>query len=515
MHRLGFQSQSLQRAHGQTLRSLLLAIGALAVGSGAIAQGNPTIAINQAHAYTLDANTAITLDGVPISATDLANAALGFNAQVTAVNVGPNANGGTAVTVALRNLVKGPVTSVDPLRVLNQPVSTTAETVLRDIPGNDLGILAVGDQLEVSGVLDVNNSIVAARVRLRPNPLTTWKLSGLVSGLSGDQFAIGTQIVNFAGVTPLACIPAFQNGQFIEIEAFPNAGYSASSVLNQLISVTCLDPNLQTPPPGTTLVSIEGIVSAMPDPQPDPITFGMLGAQILTSAQTAYRGGAADDLDAGVRIEVTGFYDAVQNSLQANEILFVQPQVRFEAPVASSEVTAGEALTIMGSLVHFTAQTRDQDGIAANGLSATTQVEVRGLVDAAGQLFATRVRERGNPDLNDTRLRGPVSAVNPPNLLLLGVTVDTGSAVFLDANNLPITAAAFFAQVQPGTLVTAENAIYNPATLGMRVGVIGLVDTGLPQPPAPGVAKGTGTAGLSRGTITSFGVDAVFGNDFE
>lgn len=510
MYSSGPRIASNHSSAGQPLRALLLGLAALAVSTVAMAASAPVVTINDTHAYSVDANTTITLDGVAISATQLGDLGMGFNTQINAVNAGPTASGGNATQVALRNLLKGPVTSIDPLRVLNQPVTANADTILRDIPGNDLANLVAGDHLEVSGVLDANNSIVAGRARFRTG-LDGWKLSGLVSGLVDHQFAIGTQLVDFAGITPINCVPALQNGQFVEISMLANAAYTPTSVLHQVTAITCEDPTLVAPP-GTTLVSVEGIVSALPDPLPDPAAFSLLGADVVATAQTEYRGGAADDLDVGVRVEVTGFYDAALHTLLAQEIRFVQAQVRFEAPVAPADVVAGDSIAIMGTMVSFNAQTRDQDGIAATGLTAAAQIEVRGLVDAAGNVSATRVRDRGNSDLNDTRLRGPVSLVSAPQLVVLGVTVDTSSTSFRDAAHAPISAAAFFALVQPGTLIEAEHAVYNPATNGLRPGVLTLVDEGLPTG-AP--ALKAGTAAVSRGTVTQLGVDTIYGDSFE
>lgn len=503
---------------GGTRRRCLALLWALAAACGSSNLGAAgalgEISINDAHSYNIEASTAITLDGAVIDATQLVDLGAGFNAQINAANVGPNANGGTANQIALRNLLKGPVTSLDPLSVLNQPITVNGDTVLRDVPGNDLANIALGDDLEISGVLDANNSIVAARVRFRSGGLDGWKLSGLVTGLAGAQFAIGTQAVNFAGITPTACVPSFQNGQFVEIAALANAAYTPASTLNLVTAIHCEDPILAAPP-GTTLVSVEGIVSAIPDPLPDPAAFSMLGVEVIATAQTEYRGGAADDLDAGVRLEVTGFYDAALATILAQEIRFVQAQVRFEAPVAVADVIAGEAITIMGNSVVFTPQTRDQDGIAAVGLAETTQVQVRGLIDSAGLISATRVRDRGNPDPTDIRLRGPITSASAPNLLLLGVTVDTSSALFLDANNAPITAAAFFAQVLPGSIIETETetASYNPVTQTFVPSQIKLVDGGLPPPVS--AIRGAAAAAVSRGTVTLVGKDQIFVGSFE
>lgn len=495
--------------------SLLCALGAIAAGADLGATGAVgAISINTTHRYDIEATTAISVDGAPIDAAQLRALGAGFSAQVNAVNAGPGANGGTATEIGLRNLLKGPITNLDPLSVLNQPITTSADTVLRDVPGNDLANLVLGDHLEVSGQLDANNSIVATRVRFRAGGADGWKLSGLVSALAGEQFSIGTQGVDFAGIAPTACLPTLQNGQFVEIAALANAAYTPASTLGLVTSIECEDL-LLTAPPGTTLVSVEGIVSAIPDPLPDPAAFSMLGVDVVATAQTEYRGGAADDLDAGVRVEVTGFHDAALQTLLAQEIRFVQAQVRFEAPLAVADVLAGESITIMGNTATFSPQTRDADGIAAAGLAQPTQVEVRGLIDSAGQISVTRVRDRGNPDPTDVRLRGPITSASAPTLLLLGVSVETSAAVFRDAGNALISAEAFFAQALPGVIVETETETdsYNPVTHTFVPSQVKLVDAGLP--PAAANAKGSVAAAISSGTVTLLGDDRIFGAGFE
>ena len=167
----------------------------------------------------------------------------------------------------------------------------------------------------------------------------------------------------------------------------------------------------------------------------------------------------------------------------------------------------------MGNLVAFNPQTRDEDGLAANGLTALTQVEVRAFVDGDGALFATRIRERGNPDANDTRLQGPVAEIADPELTILGNTIDTGAAQFRDHEGNLLTAMEFFALIRVGMVVSAEDAIYDPVTATLIPAIVHLEDA--PVPTTTHAPKGLGQ-GLSRGTVTGLGAEpALFENGFE
>lgn len=470
------------------------------------------VTINGQRSFTVGTQTSFTLDGEPISPTQAVQIGAGYSVQVSIENVDATVSAGEAINVDLRNLARGPVTATDPLSVLNQPLVVTAETVLVGIPDGDLANVALDDILEVSGYLDVNGSLVATRIELRSDPTTDWKLFGQVAGLNGALFSIGAQQVDSSGVSPVGCTPAFQDGQFVELEALPNAGYTAASVLAQVTQLECEDPNFDDPPAGTGAAALEGIISAIPDPMPEPARFSMLGIEVLTTAQTRYRAGTLDDLDEGVRVEVEGAFDEAAQQITAHEVRFVQGQVRFEAPVDPADVIAGESITIMGNTVQFSPQTRDEDGIVA-GLASPTQVEVRGLIDRDGQMFSTRVRERGQPDLSDTEIRGPAADIAAPNLSILGIAVDTGAAIFRDHEQNVISSEEFFARLFPGTLVSAEDAIYDPISGTLVAGEMELEED--TQAVAPRQAEGVMQRGVSRGTATFIGRDSIFGTGFE
>ena len=173
---------------------------------------------------------------------------------------------------------------------------------------------------------------------------------------------------------------------------------------------------------------------------------------------------------------------------------------------------SGETITIMGNTVQFTPQTRDEDGIVA-GLAAPTQVEVRGLIDRDGQMFSTRVRERGQPDLSDTEIRGPAADIAAPNLSILGINVDTGAAIFRDHEQNVISADEFFARLFPGTLVSAEDAIYDPVSGSLIAGEMELEED--TQAAAPRSAERGNSHGVSRGTLTWLGRDSIFAAGFD
>lgn len=482
------------------------------LAASASVQADSQITISRVHRYTLTPSTVLMLDGRPISSAQLQQLGAGFNTHVVVSGSGGGLAGGEALAVELRTLLKGPVTATNPLRVLNQPIGVNGDTVLVGLPAGGLDAVAPGDLLQVSGYVDSNGSIVASRLDAGLNPATDWKLSGFVSNLGSATFTIGSQLVDFGTVIAVGCEPVLGNGQFVEVESVRNANYTGSAVLGGVRSVTCEDLGVDGPP-GAGQVSLEGIVSLVPDPPTSPLSFQMAGITVLTTAQTEFRGGTADDVDEGVRLEAEGTLDAAQSTLLAREVRFTQAQVRMRAPLAPTDVIPGESLVMFGSTVRFAPQTRDDDGIVAHGLSQPREVEVVGFVDGTGSLFASRVRDRGNAGGARLVFGGPVTRVEAPTLNVLGQTIDTGGAQFRDEADQVITAEQFFAQVRTGSIIKATDCTYDAVTQRITAQEIELDDdAGLGA-----VSEGWHAAadGVSRGTLSALDADTIFASGFQ
>ncbi|MCH9046670.1 MAG: hypothetical protein IIA40_11250 [SAR324 cluster bacterium] len=171
------------------------------------------------------------------------------------------------------------------------------------------------------------------------------------------------------------------------------------------------------------------------------------------------------------RDESTGKFVLTSPSPEASEFLavleaaldFEETRVRIIAPVAPSDIKVDESLKIMGIMVNVTAATEDEDGIVvAPGLQTEAQIKVRGLVDASGEVLATRIRDKGEPDSDDVRLRGPVSSIpGSPVFQILGVNVDTTGATLIDGNGSIVLQADFFNQLVVGAEVDVEHGSFN------------------------------------------------------
>jgi hypothetical protein len=382
-----------------------------------------------------------------------------------------------AQTLVFSYALRGPVTSLAPLRVLGQELGINGDTHTVGIPGGTPDTLELGDEVEVSGYVDDNASLLATFLEFSPEPLGAWLLSGHITSVNaGNQQAmLGPQRISTAGVPADGCGTGLAVGQFVEIRAEVNAGFGPESLLEQITSLTCVTPMpIGTPGALGALGGLIGEILA-----PDRFRFGPY--EVVWDAATEFRFGAADDIALGAEVEIDGVFGA-DLIFNAQGIQFGAPIIRLEAPVMPADVVSGPdgTVTLLGFTVQRIAQLRDRDAIYASGLSVPTQVEIRGYRDSAGKLFATRARERGDPDLNDVRVGGPVSAVDAPELTVLGITLDTTGAVFEGPDELPIDAAAFFAAAGEGAMVE-QTGTYDPVARRLSGGVMTLV---LGAPPA-------------------------------
>ena len=463
--------------------------------------------INEIRNFLLNDNTVISIDGVvdPNFRAD-AQGGTGYKIRYrVGSDVDQTITSGTLDSIDLINTHKGPLTSIDPLRVFNIDVLVTGNTFLDDVPA--IGQLNVGDEVKISGFVDTNSSVLATRIEQPSDPLDEWKLSGYASNISASQFNIGSQVVELGSVVVEDCDQGFNDGVYVEVKATPDAQFAANDPLTTTTQVECTDEGVNESPNNGIPVALEGIVDNL-DVNGN---FTIGNQQIELSLGTVFINGDADDILVGSKLEVEGVFDPISEIVIAFKVKFLEVRFKFEESVIPADVVVGESIQLYGQTILATPQTRDEDGIISGGLSQTTQVEVRGYVDSEGQLFATRVRERGNPDLSDVTLDGGITAFNNPIIEVLGITVDTSTSLFLDVDGNGINQTEFFNAVAEGTLVEIDEALFNESTNTVSGGIIQIEQPELSQNPA---LPPSSEFGLGVGTITGQG-DAVFSNGFD
>ncbi len=472
--------------------------------------------INEFRGFNTTSETQWMVDGEVIAGAPSSDQ-IGLGTRVLA-RLADNADGAVTqgdVTLAMIDTaLRGPITQAAsagaPLKVLGQAITVNANTVLVNVPGNNVSQLTIGQLLSVSGQIDSNNSFVATRLELRSSA-PVWRLTGFVTSFNGaaNSLNVGTQAVGFQGLVLENCANPIPVGQYIEVRApaVPNFVNGNALVATRLRCGAPFDAGVI----GAPGVQDGLIVSVL---SPTQFTMSNLTVNLGPTALvpvTLFRNGAVDDLEVAVRIEVEGIYSAA-NTLDARKIRFIYPQVRFEAPILPAAIVPGVSITILGNTVKINPQTRDSSGIGASGISAERQVRVRGYTDISGNLFATRVDDRGAPRTDRFRATGPSNTVATPNFKIFGLNINTSTSSFADALDNPITSAAFFAALTPGRLASISDAQFNAATNTLSGGVVSLEDDTVPN--NRNADKNVADAIVS-GVLTELALDQVFATGFE
>ncbi len=472
-------------------------------------QGGTGLTINNIRNFDIDQNTVIKEDGVEIPEIR-GQGGTGFKIRYrVGGDVNPDVTNGTLEEIDLINTHKGPITSLDPFRIFNVDALITSDTFFDD----DLVFadIVMGDELKLSGFVDSNSTLIVSRVEADNDPLVEWKLSGFVSALNASQFNIQNQVVLIGGVLPDDCDLGLADGDFVEIKATPDPMFTNGSPLTTVTQIECKPQGINTLPGDVVPVALEGLVDF--EDIDNSSSFTIAGQTVNVTGTTIYINGEIDDIVIGAKLEVEGLMNTTTSVIEALKVKFKEVRFRFEEPVQPGDVNVGESIQLFGQTILTTPQLRDEDGIIGSGLAVVTQVEVRGYSDSDGNLYATRVRERGNPDPNDVRADGQITAINDPFIEVNGVVVDSSFSLFFDLNGLPINATDFFSQVAVGTEVEVQDAMVDENTNIISGGAIS-IDEADDFNRVNGPEKAGVTGGLGIGTVTSK-KDTIFANSFE
>ena len=380
-----------------------------------------------------------------------------------------NGTTGSADTVTFDDSVKGKVESVDivggSLVVLGQTVLVGPETSFDDsFATPSLEGVSVGQIVEVSGQFDANGNIVATRIEPKPDG-TQLEVHGNVSNhdAANLRFNINNLVVDYSNAT-LDNFSGSQisNGDFVEAK-----GMSLGAA-NELLATQV---ELELLIPGATdgdRLEVEGYITSFSSAQ----DFHVAGIPVTTTGSTTFVGGVAADLGLNVKIEAEGDLDA-NGVLVATKIDIRRSKAVRMIADADSVDAANNSLVVLGINVTVDALTRiedksdaDVDPLTLANINAGDYLEIRGSEFPAGSgtILAT-ILEREDSD-TETILQGFVESVSDPSIVILGVTIDTnGSTIFRDVNDSVISAADFFNQVAPNSLVKVSGTEVSTTTI--------------------------------------------------
>ena len=373
-----------------------------------------------------------------------------------------------ASSVHFEEDVKGPVDGPalgDSFSVMGQTVITDASTVFDN---TSLAEIAGCDILEVSGLRNANDDIVARFVECKNNPanVNRYSVIGNVRALDtvGRTFRIDQLTVSYgaANVNDFATGNPVE-GQLVEVKD-DNKAY-VPGTLN--LTATEIEPQNRL---GDTAAigakaEIESIVTRVVSNN----EFELGDVLVRTNASTLYLFGTADNIVVGAHLEAEGFING-DNELEAIKIKFEDNDARIQATVDVNGVdTENGTVALLGIPVTVTDETDMEDKrdevspFSLSDVQAGDYLEIRGFLGANGAFVATELRR----DDNDSKveLRAPVSQKDPVagTVTLLGVTVNSdGSTRFEGFNDQPIPAGQFFDAIIEG--LTVVQAQWDPFT---------------------------------------------------
>jgi hypothetical protein len=405
----------------------------------------------------------IEIDGVKATQADLKVG------QVVDINGTMQDGSAKADVVRYHHNLEGPVTAIDGLTLvaMGQTVRVSSETSLGDpvtIDPDRLEIegLALGDVVQVSGLITDDGSIEATRVDLRVNE-GAYDVYGTASGVNpgGKTFFINALLIDYAG----ANIEDFATGAPADGDLVKATGLEFGASGEFIATKVELRYDPEVMPESGDMLNLQGVVTDFVS----ATQFVVAGFPVSTTSSTVYENGNVANLAADVEVCVVGELNDSE-VLVATRIRFhIDNSVRMVSAVSAIDVAA-ERLTVFGLQVSTDRNTRFEDETAAaiepfgiGDLHTGDWVDVRGYEYPAdsGRVLATRIERIDDLAANGHRMRGPFRNPAQPDFDILAVAVRTTGDTLFRQETMPgepavrIDATAFFALDQE-TLVEAR-----------------------------------------------------------
>ena len=387
-------------------------------------------------------SSSITLDGLSGSETDLRVG------MVATVKGSIDASGATGIadTLSVKEVIKGPVTNVDPtnntITVLNQTVQVSAATHWDNV--TDITLINNNDIVEVSGYVKNNNVIAATRVERLSSTETEFKITGNISASdpTAKTFNLGNLVVDYTNAT-LSNIPndAPDVGMYVEVKGtFDKVILTAKQVNAEKLEVSDAD-NME----------LQGFVTSVASAS----SFNVNHQPVQIDANTQFSGGTATDIVAGVLVDVSG--PLVSGIVIANRVSF-EDSVKITAVVNAIDTSTISLTGLDGLAISINASTEFEGNIAAGNT-----VTVRGnFITGTPEVIATQISLDTVDASTDVSLQGPVTNISDPDVEVLGTLIKTSSfqdSDFIVEGSMTSGRSAFFSLVTTGDVVTAKGSL--------------------------------------------------------
>ncbi|MBV1907088.1 MAG: hypothetical protein KUG75_13515 [Pseudomonadales bacterium] len=365
-----------------------------------------------------------------------------------------------ANAISYRSSLKGPIDNIvitDLLKgealitALGQSILTNAATHFQNL---DLALYLAGDLIEVSGVRDENDNIIASYVEKKPS-LDEFKLIGSIRNLRASELNIGSLRVDYSS----AALQNFDSNllaedQLVEVKA-PASGFTSPDSLIasslEFIPLTLVS--------GDDRLEIEGVITRFAS----ELDFDISGFSVTTSeTKTTYVNGGSSSLEVGAFIEAEGGVNQA-GVLEAVNIVFKPTgAVRVESTVESIDLP-GRRVNALGISFVIRDSTQFEDESAANvsnlslvDFNVGDRIELRAFLDGA-TLVASKVEREDSED--EVSLSGPVTAIDAAGstIDILGITITSGENTQYEIGEQEdLNQSVFYSSLRLGDFVEAE-----------------------------------------------------------
>ena len=366
--------------------------------------------------------------------------------------------------VTYDNELKGPVSSIqvdpaDPTRktliVLGQTVLIDSKTRFDDDHGLTFDSLAVDDVLEIDGYHGPGGLVATYVEKQRDN--SEIEIKGRIEQLVGDRFAIRGFPVVFDATTELDGIDAVSEGLYVEVEGQLVTLGTVLTLLAREIELEDDDFD------DADEVEIEGMITHFDSAS---MTF-KIGEQLIDAA-TAELEPSTLVLDDGVIVEVEGHI--VGDLLVADEIEQRGNEIEIDAPLSAVEADLNRItftfkdvdLNDVDIVARVSPRTEIEDDIGDRDISLAELmpgdfVEFEAFADDSGAINAVEIERT---PLGEIKIEAPVEGFDRDTrrVTLLGIEFDLSLARFENADDIEISADAFFDALAKGVFIEIEDA---------------------------------------------------------
>jgi len=321
-----------------------------------------------------------------------------------------------------------PVSKTATIQMLGQAVTIDSQTVVKGMTVETLDNFN-GEFVRMSGWRLPNGEFRASYLGLRTqsnsddfDSLNEVELEGVVSGLTGTDFMIGSQLVNYSGATPDGLVLAdLRNGDAVEVEG----SLSGSTLMAQEIRPDDSRRYLRG-----TEDDIEFVGPVSSAYSQSSGTFTVNGITVRVTDDTEFDGlSGPDDLIQRLLVQVEGDFES-DGSVTAEEIELREGDSEIEGGPAEEIDLSARQFGVGGVLVQVTPLTvitddDDDSRLSLSDLVLPSELEIEGIerADNDGSIYLEALkieREDDSPD-GTFQLTGRISEMVNDRIQVLGV----------------------------------------------------------------------------------------------